>query len=48
MEREGSHGRLELLRELFGLDEAAGVEPAESVPVAEPRRAEGGSRRRRA
>lgn len=46
MERDGSHGRIELLRELFGLDEATAAEPEENVrPVAERRRAE---RRRRA
>jgi glutamyl-tRNA reductase len=39
MDREGSHGRLELLRELFGLDEATAVEPDESVrPIGERRR----------
>jgi glutamyl-tRNA reductase len=39
MDREGSHGRLELLRELFGLDEGTAVAPDDNVrPIAERRR----------
>lgn len=41
----GAHGRIELLRELFGLDETAGEQPAEGEPAEVhrlPRRAEPG------
>jgi len=41
----GAHGRIELLRELFGLDETAGEQPAEGAPAEVhrlPRRAQPG------
>jgi glutamyl-tRNA reductase len=39
MDREGSHGRLELLRELFGLDEGSAAAQDDNVrPIAERRR----------